>query len=336
MKSLNSKVLFVAVVALVAFVAVQARADYLLYEDFNSSAFTGAAVKGSYGTAAADMGGVDLTTPTGGQNGWIRARGATYGVPQTGGTNGIWDIKLFTNQPGDGTGIHSFNANFYGTNTTKVKVGEKLLSPNATKYSVNSSTVLEYHLWTLAGRDYALMAMSFYDQTGTMLSTYTTARGEIGTNTSCQVAMIGFGTNTWLTGNTLTAGHWYEIEGLLNFAPIATGGAPTMSLYYRDLGTDISAGLPARDEQSVVTGLQHGWTSGGANVTNKPFFYETTLPTAYSTDAVGLYQAGGYWDTSIRAVAVYDANYVVPEPSTLALLAAGLLGLLAYAWRKRK
>ena len=27
---------------------------------------------------------------------------------------------------------------------------------------------------------------------------------------------------------------------------------------------------------------------------------------------------------------------VVPEPGTLALLAAGLIGLLAYAWRKRK
>jgi hypothetical protein len=26
----------------------------------------------------------------------------------------------------------------------------------------------------------------------------------------------------------------------------------------------------------------------------------------------------------------------VPEPSTLALLAAGLAGLLAYAWRKRR
>jgi hypothetical protein len=31
-----------------------------------------------------------------------------------------------------------------------------------------------------------------------------------------------------------------------------------------------------------------------------------------------------------------DSATVVPEPGTLALLAAGLMGLLAYAWRKRK
>ena len=32
----------------------------------------------------------------------------------------------------------------------------------------------------------------------------------------------------------------------------------------------------------------------------------------------------------------YGTSTVVPEPSTLALLASGLIGLLCYAWRKRK
>jgi hypothetical protein len=33
---------------------------------------------------------------------------------------------------------------------------------------------------------------------------------------------------------------------------------------------------------------------------------------------------------------VYEDEVVVPEPSALAMLVAGLIGLLAYAWRKRK
>jgi hypothetical protein len=45
------------------------------------------------------------------------------------------------------------------------------------------------------------------------------------------------------------------------------------------------------------------------------------------------------WDaaqkgTAYREVEVYGA--AVPEPGTLALLAGGLIGLIAYAWRKRK
>jgi hapalindole H/12-epi-hapalindole U/12-epi-fischerindole U synthase len=50
---------------------------------------------------------------------------------------------------------------------------------------------------------------------------------------------------------------------------------------------------------------------------------------AYSTDAV----SGPYQGVAFDNVRL---DVVVPEPSTMVLLASGLIGLLVYAWRKRK
>ena len=41
---------------------------------------------------------------------------------------------------------------------------------------------------------------------------------------------------------------------------------------------------------------------------------------------------GQFWIDNVRL----DQTSPIPEPGTLALLATGLIGLLAYAWRKRK
>jgi hypothetical protein len=33
---------------------------------------------------------------------------------------------------------------------------------------------------------------------------------------------------------------------------------------------------------------------------------------------------------------MHEFNVIVPEPGTIVLLAAGLLGLVCYAWRRRR
>lgn len=54
----------------------------------------------------------------------------------------------------------------------------------------------------------------------------------------------------------------------------------------------------------------------------------------YNTSGFGYF--GGTSYTNRVTVDYFQYGAAVPEPSTLALLASGLIGLLAYAWRKRK
>ena len=71
--------------------------------------------------------------------------------------------------------------------------------------------------------------------------------------------------------------------------------------------------------------------------------FTVTVPTVQSTDAwaglplgiwLDMYSAGG--NTGVFLDNVRLTSTAVPEPSTLALLAGGLFGLVAYAWKKRK
>jgi autotransporter-associated beta strand protein len=96
--------------------------------------------------------------------------------------------------------------------------------------------------------------------------------------------------------------------------------------------TDLSLVLASYDTSGV-------WTTGDFTYDGQVDFSDLSLVLANYDTGLGDPGAavnGAHLDA--RAVAALEAHgfQVVPEPGTLALLAAGLIGLLAYAWRKRK
>ena len=103
----------------------------------------------------------------------------------------------------------------------------------------------------------------------------------------------------------------------------------------------ISIDLAARDSTTSNITVLFGDTSDSIVATNKTAFTTFTF-TAKATSSSTLLTiedmtaqgTGAYSRILLDNVSVTIAS--VPEPGTLALLDAGLFGLLCYAWRKRK
>ena len=83
------------------------------------------------------------------------------------------------------------------------------------------------------------------------------------------------------------------------------------------------------------------WDTGDLNYDGQVTFADLNLVLAHYNASMGpdpsLGQVvnGANLDGQAIAALSADGFKVVPEPSTLALLLAGLMGLLAYAWRRR-
>ena len=131
-----------------------------------------------------------------------------------------------------------------------------------------------------------------------------------------------------------------------NVVPLATNVG--VSLYVRSNGEwksfqngvyDAGDSVAASDTYDMVMTVGDGvWT---AWINGEEIFSSTALVGGAATRSVNYVTlaATGNAVSSYRTTTFDNlqvSNLVIPEPSMLALLATGLIGLLCYAWRKRK
>jgi hypothetical protein len=169
----------------------------------------------------------------------------------------------------------------------------------------------------------------------TLASSVATFDSSNGTESILSTAGFGTGTYTFKLGATTPSGNGYMILGL---------GNGNNSIMFRN---DYNAGWEFVMSKDGVASRSGALAAPGANDVYDIVWTSTlaelvknnsTVLASYSTGIPTVASMNMQLTSFLGGVIGFDyvGTKVVPEPSALILLATGLLGLLAYVWRKRK
>jgi len=150
-----------------------------------------------------------------------------------------------------------------------------------------------------------------------------------------------FGTYPW-PSITFDLGAEYTIGGLhvWNYNAVGSGGPSHQERLMtmagmREVGvtfstTSIDAGFGDQEDLVFAQG------TGLSDYTGEDLFFSTTYTARYiKFQPTSNY--GHVWHyTGLSEVRFLDTGGAIPEPSTVALLAMGAIGLLIYGWRRRR
>lgn len=176
--------------------------------------------------------------------------------------------------------------------------------------------------------------LKFYHNNPTTCSNAISGTGEVVKIGNYNLTLTGADTytgNTTITAGTLTLGDAgslvMDIHDLTNTLITVASGKKL------DLFGTINLDL---DDVAATSGLWTLVNNSGTTVYEPTFALKTTGGASFTqVSDVWTYQNGNALWTFTEATHQLSLS-AVPEPATLTLLACGLVGLLAYAWRKRK
>jgi hypothetical protein len=151
------------------------------------------------------------------------------------------------------------------------------------------------------------------------------------------------GTGVFSTSGAITIGAGYN--NTANFVNVSGGGTLKLigsSAKLAGVGTATLDGTLAFDLSSVSAGSS--WTAVDVDNLTETFGNNFGVAFTYGGSTVSATEASsGVWAASVGGIGATFTESTgvmqvtaVPEPGTLALLVAGLVGSIAYSWRKRR